>query len=164
MLLNLVCHAPHGASHAGRGVIKFTYNSSKLTHFAVAAAAPVVGLAEIRSRFGDKYQFLYIVTEERQYIETGTYRLNQLYETGTYRLKSAVRDQLYERLLKLLLNPCPKGRSGWVDSERTRSKPARMLHRASQGDLLSHPLQYAPGLRAAWIFGGALPPPCSGTV
>ena len=68
----------------------------------------MVGLAEIRSRFGDKYQFLYIVTEERQYIETDTYRLNQLYETGTYRLKSAVRDQLYERLLKCTSKPGPR--------------------------------------------------------
>eukprot|EP01052_Picozoa_sp_SAG31_P007913 SAG31_NODE_387_length_16403_cov_5.062071_14_plen_52_part_01 len=51
----------------------------------------------IRYRFGDKYQCLYIVTGYQQYIEPGTYRLNQLYETGTYRLKSAVRDQLYER-------------------------------------------------------------------
>ena len=107
--------------------------------------APWIGLEMIRCRFGDKYQCLYIVTGYRQYIETGTYRLNQLYETGTYRLKSAVRDQLYERLLKLLLNPGPEGRSGWVDSERTRSKPDRMLHRASQEDFLRHPLSMRSG-------------------
>ena len=79
----------------------------------------MLGLEMIRCRFGDKYQCLYIVSGYRQYIETGTYRLNQLYETGTYRLKSAVRDQLYERLLNILLTRAPKvALDGSTASER----------------------------------------------